>query len=468
MTNNNIIIKNINQLFISLLNNSIFTEEKNKNNLLEKIKPNTEQILLEFYNLFTKSNIFVNNLKINNINPFNIKINKIKNISQIPKPNSFLKNSFPKKINNYIEENSIYYIYFNIILNNRNINLYFILNKNNEEKHIHKENIQKIIKKYNFYIEIILNIIYFLDFYSKNNNCSKNISIYMYFNDLKKLIPKRREEYILNEYQVNSAFTNSCSNISNIILFRKEEWLKVLIHELFHSFGLDFSLIDNNSISQENINNKLKDIFKIQLIYKLYESYSEFWARFINVFITSYFISNSNLLSNSLSNSNSNNKEKYIKFLNYFNVLINVEIYYSIFQVVKILNYMDLKYENIIENNDFNINLKNKNYRENTDILCYYIITSILLNNYNSFINLNKKNNINILQFSNSTKNIDSLIIFIKNNYKKTSYLNKINNIENIYFNLLKKEKKEKNNNKKENNINYLLDNLRMTIIGFF
>jgi len=460
MTNN---INIITQLFISLLNNS---NNSNNFNKLELIKPNTEKILLEFYNLFTKSSEIIDVLKKNKLNPFNIKINKIQNINQIPKPNSSLKNSFPTKINNYIEENSKYYIFFNNTLCNRNINLYFILNKN-----INIKIYQKLIKKYNNYIEIILKIIYLLNFYSTNKNCSKNISIYIYLNNLNKLIPKTNlkqkeekeiEKYILNENEINSAFTNSCQNNNNIIINRKEEWLKVLIHELFHSFGLDFSLINYNN--EENMKNKLKNIFNIVSEYNLYETYSEFWARFINVFITSFLISNYYFENNK----ENNNKEKYFKFLNYFNVLVNIEIYYSIFQMIKILNYMNLKYENIIENDNINMNLKSKNYKENTEILCYYIITSILLNNYNSFIDWTKKNNENILQFSNSNtfsqiNSINNLIKFIKNNYKTKNYLYKINNIENIFFELEKKSKKEK-----DKNINYLLNNLNMTITGFF
>jgi len=487
MTNN---INIITQLFISLLNNSNNSNNSNNFNKLEIIKPNTEKILLEFYNLFMKSSEIIDVLKKNKLNPFNIKINKIQNINQIPKPNSSLKNSFPTKINNYIEKNSNYYIFFNNTLCNRNINLYFILNKNEINKENNRENnkenknikiYQKLIKKYNNYIEIILKIIYLLNFYSTNKNCSKNISIYIYFNNLNKLIPKTNskqkeekeekeekeiEKYILNENEINSAFTNSCQNNNNIIIFRKDEWIKVLIHELFHSFGLDFSLINYNN--EENMKNKLKNIFNIVSEYKLYESYSEFWARFINIFISSFFISNYYFEKSEEKNKQNNNKEKYFKFLNYFNVLVNIEIYYSIFQMIKILNYMNLKYENIIENDNINMNLKSKNYKENTEILCYYIITSILLNNYNSFIDWTKINNQNILQFSNSNtfsqiNSINNLIKFIKNNYKKKKYLYKINNIENIFFELEKKNKKEK-----DKNINYLLNNLNMTITGFF
>ena len=43
------------------------------------------------------------------------------------------------------------------------------------------------------------------------------------------------------------------NNISEIIIFRNEEWFKVFVHETFHLFGVDFSNMSNLK--------KSKDIF---------------------------------------------------------------------------------------------------------------------------------------------------------------------------------------------------------------
>ena len=65
--------------------------------------------------------------------------------------------------------------------------------------------------------------------------------VFIYSTELTKNLPNSNID-ILDQIHVNTAFTYSCIEQSNeIVIFRKEEWLKVLIHESFHNFGLDFS-----------------------------------------------------------------------------------------------------------------------------------------------------------------------------------------------------------------------------------
>ena len=56
----------------------------------------------------------------------------------------------------------------------------------------------------------------------------------------KKKLPENDYE-ILSPTHCNSAVTTSCIRNGEICIYRKEEFLKVLIHESFHIFGLDFS-----------------------------------------------------------------------------------------------------------------------------------------------------------------------------------------------------------------------------------
>ena len=52
---------------------------------------------------------------------------------------------------------------------------------------------------------------------------------------------------------VNTAFTLACSPNSEMVIFRREEWKKVFIHETFHTYGLDFSSHDSNEHSQGSV-----------------------------------------------------------------------------------------------------------------------------------------------------------------------------------------------------------------------
>ena len=63
-----------------------------------------------------------------------------------------------------------------------------------------------------------------------------------------------------------------------LLIYRKEEWFKVLIHELFHVLGLDFSVInyDNNKeILRKHFNNINSDLL-------ISEAYCELWATILN------------------------------------------------------------------------------------------------------------------------------------------------------------------------------------------
>ena len=57
-------------------------------------------------------------------------------------------------------------------------------------------------------------------------------------------------------------------------------------------------------------------------------------------------------------------------------------------------------------------------YKEDTSVLSYYIITLILLNNYQSFLSWCNTNNTSILQFKKTTANIDAFCNFIGKKYK--------------------------------------------------
>ena len=132
----------------------------------------------------------------------------------------------------------------------------------------------------------------------------------------------------------------------------------------------------------------------------------------------------------------------------YIDFFIEFERFFSLFQMVKILDYMGLSYKNIIESKD--IVLKNL-YKEKTSVFSYYILKSILLYNYNDFIKWCENNNKNTLNFKKTYLNLNNLMDFIQKKYKNKEFLNDLKKMENI----VKKNKTNK----------FLYETLRMTII---
>jgi hypothetical protein len=150
------------------------------------------------------------------------------------------------------------------------------------------------------------------------------------------------------------------------------------------------------------------------------------------------------------------NKNDVNEFLSNFEVFINFERMYAFFQVVKVLNFMGISYKDLIDKTPYSDNIRKTLYKENTNVLSYYIITLILLNNYQEVLNWCNNNNTSLLQFKKTTSNLESYCNFIEKKYKTKNLLDGISCTEKLLLKLNKKQKK--------NNIIYLLKNLRMTI----
>jgi hypothetical protein len=261
-----------------------------------------------------------------------------------------------------------------------------------------------------------------------------------------------------------------------------------------HNYGLDFSEMDISAA-----NGLLHKMFTIQKDVKLYESYCEVWARIMNIVFETYFDINSrakfssrttrkNFIDNitaktiteeSESNEggggregantkislvgikNAQNRRKFLKqFYNY----LQHESLFSLFQNIKILNYMGLDY-NIISNcTDSNYIVAKKLYKEETNAFAYYIIVSILLSNFNNFILWCIDNNTNIIQFNKSKNSITNFVKLIYRNYKSSEILNTIIDLE-IRLETMDGANTNTDNQESQNS-NEMLRTMRMTIVG--
>ena len=357
---------------------------------------------------------------------YKLKVDHISNIHQIPKPSTFPPNAFPPSIRHHIDEFSLSVLTYSFNLFDRNIQIIFVT----EELHP-----ESLIETYNKSVDWMLVWLYIVNEYAARS-CSPDLKIFIYHTSLTKQLPSSNIE-VLEEKHVNTAFTRTCQKNAEIIVFRKEEWFKVFIHETFHNFGLDFSDMNNSSCTK-----KILSIFPVNSEVNLFESYTEFWARIMNVLFCSYI------------HSGSKNVEDYLK---YSEMLINFERIYAFFQMVKVLNFMDIEYEQLYEKGKNATNVRNHLYKENTNVLSYYIITLILINDYQTFLSWCNTNNTSILQFKKTNANLDHFCEFIKKSYKSKGLLNGINCTEELLTKVKQKSKKQKN-------LAYILRNLRMTI----
>jgi hypothetical protein len=348
-------------------------------------------------------------------------VKSITNSGHITRPKTFKSSDLPVEVVKHIDEHSSSEITYSFAYLERKYQVHFITQElaNNVDLSI-----------YDRYINAILMWLFILNIYS-SKQCSNTLILYIYMTSLDKRLPESKT-MVLNEGNVNTAFTWGCPVNSEIVIFRKEEWFKVFIHETFHSYGLDFSSMDISASTKYMLN-----IFKVNSKVNLFEAYTEVWAEMINIMFCSFF--------------SLRNKTNETEFLNTFEDLINYERGYSFFQMVKVLHYMGLDYKDLYSSSDKGRMLREMLYKEDTNVLAYYIIKSVLLNNYQSFLQWCNRNNDSIMQFKKTEENQMEFCRFIERNYKSSSMLDGVRHASEIFYN-------EDGSNK------FVRTNMRMTI----
>jgi len=185
------------------------------------------------------------------------------------------------------------------------------------------------------------------------------------------------EDHIFGPDHVNTGFAND----KHIVIYRKEEWFKVFIHECFHFFKYDNVLFD------ESLKTPILDLFRVTSDVNLYESYCEIWARTLNCCMASVMTNIS------------------------LSTLLEREKKYSVRHMVNVLNHMGLTYEKLFEKN---------NFREHTNILAYVVIGAILM--HHDFLMDNS-----VFEITDKKK----YVMFILDHSKSKSFLDMVHHIEN-------------------------------------
>jgi len=228
---------------------------------------------------------------------FKHKFIKIENRNNKVLQSSLLSNSYiPSNIVRYIQDKSKYIIEYSCnIGSNRTVKVNFIIFENSTYE---LNNIRK--KGASYFKNCVLKIYLWLKLLAKYSDvkCGTHLECFIYLTPFKRSLPKFSntkhtdnvdhtkdiedtqyykdyEEYedeythnnILKPIHVNGGVSDTCQTSGKIIIYRKEEWFKVFIHETMHNYGLDFS-----TLNITNANIKLQKIFTIQKDVKIYDS----------------------------------------------------------------------------------------------------------------------------------------------------------------------------------------------------
>lgn len=301
--------------------------------------------------------------------------------------------------------NKINATHIQLTVNNRIYNLYFVLPLGSAPI-----DLERCVFKINQWLHVATSF--------AERACSTQVDVYLYLTDFEKKLPQTFGQPIGKE-NVNTAFTTGCSSSTEIIIFRREEWFKVFIHESIHNLGLDFQFTDNRL---------LKSIFPLENSNcSMPETYAEMWADIFNILL---FVE----------------REEDIERL------IQIERKFSLFQAAKILDYFDLNYVELFEKTAESERLRRNNYKEASEIFCYYILRALLFYNCNEFIEWVAANSSGEGIKFDQTKIEKFIRELIMPKYNQTKYVKMVDNVQAKFF------------DKSQRDL-FLKNNLRMTAV---
>jgi len=406
----------------------------------------TKTVLTQLYNEFAEAGAWLEKEKEKEEDFYHLQMMRIVDPSDIPMPD-LLTGWVDDEIAQHIRANSIFKSTYTFNLLGKSIIIHFIFEKNELDKKWQEPNIQQ----YNKHVD---NILLWLNVALKHTTveCANDLTIFIYLTSFEKYLPKKKCE-VLTKTNINTAVTNSCPiHNAKICIYRFEEWFKVFIHESFHTLSLDFSQMDI-SISQERI----REQFHIPTEILLFEAYAEFWAKFINITMTALHLIDKKSYVNTKKEGTSEDLKE--DFIMYAIALLDYERVHCFLQTVKILKHMNLTYPQL-----YNDATLLEQYKEETNVFVYYVITLIMINNYPKFIHWCYTHHQNLLQFKHTDEHQLALCAYIKENHNTPEILNGIKCSERLMHKLSIQNNSQV---KKSKRVDYLLTNLRLSLCEY-
>ena len=171
----------------------------------------------------------------------------------------------------------------------------------------------------------------------------------------------------LDQNHVNTGYSYPCESL---VVYRKQEWFKVFIHESFHYLGLDKGVAEMVDL----------DMFTIPLQVSLREAFCETWARIVQC-----------------------------DFLGG----LDQEREHSVRNMVRVLRHMGLKYSDLW-------GAKGNSYAEKTNVFAYVVLTAILLHSPPLFVR----------SCPRFDANVATLLRLIDTNFRAPSFLKRVRKAE--------------------------------------
>ena len=420
------------------------SKKNNKTNQIKRMSSphsvSEHDPIISLYEQMSAANAELNHQ--NNVGCFKFQESAIDIQSQVPRPETFSDKFISREMRECIKNDSKKILTFECRINQRDVRIFFVLFKH----HIRCQDVTSYYKTHARRVFMWLHMI------SLKSNCVESLNIYIYLTPFKKRLPENKSE-VIGPVNANTGYTYRCEKKNEIVIYRQEEWFKVLLHETIHAFGNDFDKEeDDNSMMA------LRKIFSLpqEIRIQMSETYSEIWARIMNVAFQTYFKNPPSLESRTAK-----------QFKKNFEFYLNLESVFSLYQCIKILDFMGVNYQVLTDESEHSRKMMRSFYRENTHVFAYYVLTSILLHNYGDFLSWCMKKNGHGLDMFKVKATQHNFAELIASCYKKHDLLQKIVETETKVVRDYQKSISVSSSNADEDDDEQLVTTLRMTIVGF-
>ena len=311
----------------------------------------------------------------------------------LPRPaNSDDSDFFPDQIRDHIMNEPGVSITYKFRAGDRRVTLHFV--------EFNKQPNQLDMLQMQAHARRVCALLHLVSLHANRNTCSSNLSIYIYLTDFEKRFPTQ-QGLPLDAEHANTGMSYHCVRTNDVIVYRREEWFKVLIHELFHAFGLSFIESDMPRGVDAAMQAMLQKMYAISHPVRIYETYCEIWARILSVMFDC-FADDGTQSSNSNRNSNAITE---LVFMDCAMEGLEANARFAQQQCAKLLRYAGISHAILATPTEENRAIVAEKYRENTNVFAYYFLTCVLLHSPDEFMGWCYKNNPctktskNILQF---------------------------------------------------------------------
>jgi len=326
----------------------------------------------------------------------------------LPMPSGFSGSSdyLPDEIRDHILNEPGVAVTYSFSAGDRNVILHFVeFNQQPAQLNMNMKALQAHARR-------VCALVHLVSRHASRSTCSSTLRIYIYLTDFEKRFPMRKGETLDAEH-ANTGMSYHCAKDNDVVVYRREEWFKVLIHELFHAFGLSFIDSDVPAGVHDAMQRALQRMYAISHPVRVYETYCEIWARILNAVFDCFTEED-----NDNAHSAHSAQLQLRIFMECVLQRLHADAKFAHTQCGKLLHYMDLTHDALATPTSANRALVAEKYRENTNVFAYYVLTCVLLHSVDDYMVWCYKNNPfrrikprpNVLQFRTLPSNFNGFM----------------------------------------------------------